>query len=180
MIEGTLTPAKVSAASPQNLLEPGERLIWWGQPHAWPYAILKTAFYPAFVAAVFFFGDDATNFFKKPEWVFYRNYIILAVLMLVPFHAFFIGPTVFYAITDRRAVIIRGEVRKDMDLKKIGSILCKSYVVGINSLTFIEEKVPDCDFEGGYRPQRDGFFCITSLADVEAKLRQAVIAAEGQ
>jgi hypothetical protein len=180
MIEGTLTPAKVSAASPQNLLEPGERLIWWGQPRAWPYAILKTAFYPAFVAAMFVFGDDATNFFKKPELAYYRTYIILAVLLLVPFHAFFIGPTVFYAITDRRAVVIHGDVRKDMDLKKIQFILCKSYVVGINSLTFIEEKMPDGDFKGGYRSQRDGFFCIASLADVEAKLRQAATPAEGQ
>jgi hypothetical protein len=180
MSDDLITPARISAASPDNLLEPGERLIWWGQPKAFSYAIQRTFFNLVFVAAVLLFSADLSARFSDQFLARTAIYMVVAIASLVVLYALITSPTVFYAITDRRAIIIRRDVRKDMELKKISSISSKQHVLGINSLTFIEEQSRNSDYESGYAPQRDGFYSVGDIKAVEAKLQQAINAAGAQ
>ena len=170
-----------------SLIDPGEQLIWSGNPYPARYALRKAA-YP-FLFGIFFFGfslfwiygayvtsSNATNQLGFPFWTFGIPFVIVgACLVLSPVWQFFRAAHTTYALTNRRAIAdISGLFprRTSVPLGQIRFVEVRASAEGPGHVLF-QEPVISYYYNVGTM-QRDGFIAIPQATRVVQMLRSAI------
>jgi len=173
-----------------SLIDPGERLIWSGNPYPTRYSIRKGG-YP-FLFGIFFFGfslfwihgaytaeSKAANQLGFPFWMFGIPFVIVgAGMVLSPAWYFFRAVKTTYALTDRRAITdVSGPFprRASVPLTQMPFVDVRASAQGPGTVLFREALA-------SYNKsmlQTDGFIAIPDAARVGQMIRSAIEAAGG-
>jgi hypothetical protein len=168
-----------------SLMDPGERLIWSGNPYPTQFGIRKGG-YP-FLFGVLFFGfslfwihgaytaeSKATNQLLFPFWMFGIPFVIVgACMVLSPVWYFFRAMRTTYALTDRRAITdVSGPFprRTSVPLNQMPFVDVRSSAQGPGHVLFREVLA---SYNKGM-PQTDGFIAVPDAARVGQMLRSAI------
>jgi hypothetical protein len=160
-------------------LDPGERLIWSGRPHALRYAMKKGGF-------VFLFGIPWTIMCAAgfPKAMAKNETGLLLVAILFTAVGFFLLSTPFwqawraartrYVLTDRRAVVDTAPPfaqRLTMPLDRVSFVELRKSSSGFGDVNF-----KDTATAGGDGPTitREGFIAIPGAEEVEQLFRNAM------
>jgi hypothetical protein len=174
LIEGLISNARTSRPPPDSILQPGEQLIWSQRPKKLRFAARGGGYLAAGAVLLVLNTLGIWKIFDQPDTVWLLNVTISVILMLVPVFRLLISPSVYYAISDARAIIVRGNAMRDIELAKIKSIDRVQHPFGITDILFIDDLTPSQEAEGGYAHARDGFEAVTDARDVENLLRQTI------
>jgi hypothetical protein len=137
------------------LTDPGERLIWSGNPIPARYALRKASY--RFLFGIFFFGFS----------LFWINGAYTA-------WQYFRGMQTTYALTDRRAIMnISGPFprRISVPLNQVPFVEVLSSAEGPGHVLFQE---PVASYSNRGMAQRDGFIAIADAAQIGQILRGAI------
>jgi hypothetical protein len=170
-----------------SLIDPGEQLIWQGNPAPARYALRKAAY--TFPVGIFFFafslfwiygaytsGNKASSQLGFSFWMFGIPFVIVgACMVLSPVWYLFRATTTTYALTDRRAIIDIGGPfprRTSIPLNQIPFVDVRSSNEGPGHVLFRE--ATSYYGSGARMTQRDGFVAIADAAKVGQMLRSAI------
>jgi hypothetical protein len=168
------------------LTDPGERLIWSGNPDPSRYALRKVAY--SFLSGIVFFGfslfwihtaytgeSRGSNPLAFHFWMFGIPFVIVgASLVLSPVWQFFRGMRTTYALTDRRAIMnISGPFPRhtSVPLNQVPFVEVLSSTDGPGHVLF-QEGIASYSNRG--MAQRNGFIAIADAAQVGQMLRNAI------
>jgi hypothetical protein len=168
------------------LIDPGEQLIWSGNPYPARYALRKAA-YP-FLFGTVFFGfslfwmyvahmaeGKATNQLGFEFWMFGIPFAIVgACFVLSPAWQFFRAARTTYALTNRRAIMdISGPFprRTSVPLRQIPFVEVRASAEGPGHVLFQE---PAISYYNTGMMQRDGFVAVAKAARLGQILRSAI------
>jgi len=166
-------------------LDPGERLIWSGQPepraYAWKKGWLSFLFgIPFFAFAVFwttmassFGGEGVAGFF----WLWGIPFLLVGLAMLLsPFWYYARAGRTSYVLTNRRAVIATSgpfPVRTSVPLEHVSFIEVESRADKSGNLLF-REVMRMAGYGHNMGPTKDGFIAIRDVENVERLFRDAL------
>jgi hypothetical protein len=168
------------------LTDPGEKLIWSGNPIPARYALRKASY--RFLFGIFFFGFSlfwingaytaggrGANQLGFPFWMFGLPFVIVgASMVLSPAWQYFRGMQTTYALTDRRAIMnISGPFprRISVPLNQVPFVEVLSSADGPGHVLFQE---PVASYSNRGVAQRDGFIAIADAAQIGQMLRGAI------
>jgi hypothetical protein len=166
--------------------DPGERLLWSGNPAPARFALRKASYSLPF--GIFFFGfslfwiysaysthSKAGDPFGFPFWMFGIPFVTIgAAMVLSPVWQYFRATRTSYALTDRRAIVdIAGPFprRTSVPLNQVPFVDVRASGDGPGHVLF-QEAVASYSNRG--MTQRDGFIAIDDAAQVGQMLRGAI------
>jgi hypothetical protein len=169
-----------------QLTDPGERLIWSGNPAPARYALRKASY--SFLFGIFFFGfslfwlngayttgSKGAHELGVPFWMFGIPFVIAgACMVLSPAWQYFRATRTSYALTDRRAIMdISGPFprRTSVPLNQVPFVDVRSSGDGPGHVLFQEAAA---SYSNRGMTQRDGFVAIGDAAQVGQMLRSAI------
>jgi hypothetical protein len=173
-----------------SLMDPGERLIWSGNPRPARYSIRKGGYPFLFGILLFGFslfwihgaymaGSKATNPLGFQFWMFGIPFVIVgACMVLSPAWYFFRAMKTTYALTDRRAITdVSGPFprRASVPLTQMPFVDVRTSAQGPGHVLFREALA---SYNKGM-PQPDGFIAVPDAARVGQMLRSAIDAMGG-
>jgi hypothetical protein len=166
--------------------DPGERLLWSGNPAPVRYALRKASL--RFLFGIFFFGfslfwidgaytatSKGSDPFGFPFWMFGIPFVVVgASMVLSPLWQYFRATRTSYALTDRRVIMdIAGPFprRTSVPLNQVPFVDVRAPRNGLGHVLF-QEGVASYSNRG--MTQRDGFIAIGDAAQVGQMLRSAI------
>jgi hypothetical protein len=169
-----------------TLIDPGEQLIWSGNPYPVRYALRKAAF--PFLFGTVFFGfslfwiyvahmaaGNATNQLGLPFWMFGIPFVIVgACFVLSPAWQFFRAVHTTYVLTNRRTITdISGPFprRTSVPLRQIPFVDVRASAEGAGHVLFQE---PTISYHNMGMMQRDGFIAVAKAARLGQLRRSAI------
>ncbi|MEQ1934443.1 MAG: hypothetical protein ABL962_11290 [Fimbriimonadaceae bacterium] len=180
----TLPDAVQRSLDPQ--LEAEECVLWVGRPNPWRYAKARGDSSPVFSAlwtalwtAILLVGPNSTFFADGVHWAFYLFPAMGIFSLLWPLVLHYQAHSVFYAVTNRRALIF--EVRRNVSItsfypRDIVGFTCLGRKDGYGDIVLRAE--PYTGSHGDEQFANYGFFGIPDPDHVEALVRPLALSSE--
>jgi hypothetical protein len=149
------------------LLEPGERVLWFGKPNPLRYAQARSGIKIMIGFAVLVFSEFlmmAGRDGRLAPWIGTIVFFIAIALLASPLLLMWRARLTTYGLTDRRALTLveRPFSRRDVvRLSQVRSVELRARAGGVGDLLFREVVL------GTAMPSREGFIAIPDAATVE-------------